>query len=276
MILHISLLLLVLTSFATSHGGGHHHHHHKDHHSMNERWFIALIASLLVSLISLVGALLLKSALNRSVILFLTSLAVGSMLGDTFLHILPSIYEHDEKNAILYGLMIFCGFIVCLVLEIAIRLKQVQLEGSHKKDDDRPRHHHHHHIKAFGWLNLIGDGIHNFIDGVGIAASFATSTRAGIANTIAIMFHELPQELSDFGVLIKAGFQWKSALLWNLISGLIAVLGCAIAIGFGATLEGSEKIMMCFTAGGFIYIAAVDMLPDVLNDTMKKNQVRIV
>jgi len=122
----------------------------------------------------------------------------------------------------------------------------------------------------FAYLNLIGDGIHNFIDGMIIAATFLVSFDLGFATTLAVIFHEIPQEIGDFGVLIYGGFSKKKALTYNFISALTAILG-AITTYFLAYLQSIEILLVPFAAGGFIYIAATDLMPEL----HKKSQIKV-
>jgi len=277
---------------------------------------MSLMASLFVSLLSFSGAITLALGISsRSIALektklFLTALAVGSLLGDAFFHLIPVIFgthshgvggghghghgdshghghehhgsheahghSHDEVN---YGFYIVMGFFICFVVEMYLRLKNDDLESSSEATSEKKQqghshshshHHHHHHgnsIKPFGWLNLIGDGVHNFIDGISMGATFHQSFKVGMANTMCIIFHEIPQELSDFGVLLSAGFSVKKALLFNFLSGLVCVLGCGLTKALlhyqSALVE--NKVLLSFTAGSFLYIAAADMVPELWN-----------
>jgi zinc and cadmium transporter len=133
--------------------------------------------------------------------------------------------------------------------------------------------HHHHdadsgiHIHPVGYINLVSDGIHNFIDGVLIGVSFLTSIPLGIATTLAVILHEIPQEIGDFGVLISAGFTRKRALWLNFATALTAVVGTVLALVFGGRLETLTAYAIPLTAGGFLYIAAVDLLPPLHKET---------
>jgi zinc and cadmium transporter len=114
-----------------------------------------------------------------------------------------------------------------------------------------------------GKLILISDGFHNLIDGVIIGASYLVSTEVGIATTLAVILHEIPQEIGDFGVLLHAGYSKGKALLWNFISGLFAVVGVIIVFIFGEAISGSTSVIMPIAAGGFIYIALSDLTPEL-------------
>jgi zinc and cadmium transporter len=118
-------------------------------------------------------------------------------------------------------------------------------------------------IHAFSYLNLVGDGLHNFIDGIAIAAAFIVSRNLGLVTTVAIILHEIPQELSDFGVLVYGGFSKKKALFYNFVSALTAMLGAVTGYFISGLALGSLNFILPLTAGGFIYIAASDLIPQI-------------
>ena len=112
-------------------------------------------------------------------------------------------------------------------------------------------------------MNLFGDTIHNLLDGLVVGASYIVSIPVGIATTLAVIFHEIPQEIGDFGVLIHGGFTKKKALWFNFLTALTAILGTLIALGIGSALEGFIPLLISFAAGNFIYIAGSDLIPEL-------------
>jgi zinc transporter ZupT len=175
----------------------------------------------------------------------------------------------------MYGLTILASFFFCFFLEVILRAR-------HQNEGKSPTHvhhtHTHTHIKAFGWLNLVGDGVHNFMDGIGLAGAFQVSTAMGMATMICICFHEIPQELSDFGVLISAGFSVRQALVFNLLSAGFAVLGCflGLLLNTGGLTQQlgfivNEKALVCITAGSFLYIVA-SMIPELMSHMFSKKR----
>jgi len=112
-------------------------------------------------------------------------------------------------------------------------------------------------------MNLIGDGVHNLIDGMLIGASYTVSIPIGIATTLAVILHEIPQEIGDFGVLLHAGLSIKKAFAFNFLSALTAILGAIISLFAGSHIEGYSSILLPITAGGFIYIAGSDLIPEL-------------
>ena len=134
-------------------------------------------------------------------------------------------------------------------------------------EDSHALKHHHHHAYHLGTMNLIGDGLHNFIDGLVIAGSYFVSVPVGIATTIAVIVHEIPQELADFGVLLYSGLSRTRALLYNAGSALLAVLGAVVGLMIGNTSEHVVELLLPFAAGGFIYIAAANLIPELQNES---------
>lgn len=210
----------------------------------------------LVSLLSFVGLLFiaLKEENLKRILLFLVSFAAGSLLGDAFLHLLPKAIEElgvglEMPLAILVGLLTF------FVLEKFISWRHCHIPTSKE----------HPHPVVF--MNLVGDGFHNFTDGVVIAASFLVSVPLGIATSLAVIFHEIPQEIGDFGVLIHGGFSKERALFFNFTSALMAVAGALLTLFVGVKFVSLMRLLIPFTAGGFIYIAGSDLIPELHKET---------
>ncbi|MFH0814978.1 MAG: ZIP family metal transporter [Candidatus Falkowbacteria bacterium] len=205
----------------------------------------------LVSLISLVGAVvLLKRNFLESKMLYLVSFSVGALLGDVFIHIMPELAATTQLN---FGISIWIliGLLIFFVLE-----KFIFWHHCHRVDA-------HKHARPVGYAILVGDGLHNFIDGAIIAGAYLVSVPLGIATTLAVVLHEIPQEIGDLGVLVYAGFTKARALLFNLLSGLIAVIGAILTIAAAKLINGLEPILLAVAAGGFIYIAGSDLIPEL-------------
>lgn len=220
---------------------------------MTETWIYALTAVFIVSLFSLVGVLTLslrKERLNR-LIHYLVSFAVGTLFGGVFIHLLPTLLEISRESAPLLLIFVPVGIILFFILEKFVRWR-------HCHDIDC--HEHPAHIVP---MNIIGDALHNFIDGLIIGTAFLAGPEVGVAIAIAVAFHELPQEIGDFGVLIHGGLSVKKALVFNFVSALTAVIGCIIALSLGNTVEYFVPILLPLTAGGFIYIAGSDLIPEL-------------
>ncbi len=220
---------------------------------MNGVWFYSLLSVLIVSVISFVGVLSLavKEKRLRNFLIFFVSFSAGALLGDVFIHLLPEAVEMngfgiDLSFSVLAGIMLF------FILE-----KVVQWRHCHAVTEESKK------IHSFAYMNLIGDGLHNFIDGVIIAAGYVASIPIGIATTIAVVLHEIPQEIGDFGVLLHGGFSRKKALFMNFLSALTAVLGAIITLIVLGSFEHIENILIPLAAGGFIYIAGSDLIPEL-------------
>lgn len=210
----------------------------------------AITSVIIVSLISFVGVFLLsvkEDKLRRSLFI-LVSLAAGAMFGDAFIHLLPESYTSVEPLKV--SLLILAGIFGFFTLEKFL-------------------HWHHEHTTAkehyhpVGYINLIADGIHNFVDGLLIGASYLVSVPVGIATTLAVILHEIPQEIGDFGILLHAGFERRKALLLNFISATFSILGAIIALLVAERSQDFASAMLPLTAGGFIYIAGSDLLPEL-------------
>lgn len=220
---------------------------------MSEFLYI-LLAVVVVSLISFVGVV--TVAVNkkhmRNLLLIFVSFAVGTLLGVSFLDLLPEAIASGIKSVFIFPLL---GMVSFFILEKFIFW--------HHRHEEKEAH-------AFTYLNLIGDGLHNFIDGAVIAASFLQNIPLGIATTIAIIGHEIPQEMGDYGVLIYGGFTRAQALAFNFLSALTAVVGGIIGFLFLSAFNNLLPFLLAFTAGNFIYLAGVDLLPELRKERNAK------
>ena len=209
-----------------------------------------LVATIVISLIAFVGVftLILKKELLNKALLVLVALSTGALLGGAFLHLLPeAIAEKGADLAIFLYLLL--GFSIFFVLEQFLHWRHQHTTA--------PK------VKPFSYLILVSDAVHNFIDGLVIAASFVTSFPLGVATTLAVSLHEIPQELGDFAVLVYGGFGTKQALLFNFISALTAILGGVIGYLASSIMQTSVIYLLPFAAGNFIYIAAADLIPEI-------------
>ena len=214
-----------------------------------------IISVVIVSLISLIGifTLSLKKEFLSKITLLLVGFAAGTMLGVVFLDLINEIEFESGPLFILIGIILF--FVI-----------------------ERFIHWHHCHdrecefktTKALGYLNLIGDAVHNFTDGVIIAAAYLVNIELGLVTTIAIAVHEIPQEIGDFAILVHSGFSRKKALFYNFFSALTAIIGAVITYWIGSLVEGIIPFLIAVAAGGFIYIAVADLLPELHRETSTK------
>ncbi|RJO63626.1 MAG: ZIP family metal transporter [Candidatus Omnitrophota bacterium] len=215
---------------------------------MNLIW--ALGASIVVSLISFVGviSLFLKENLLNKILLLLISFSAGTLIGGAFLHLIPEAVEKSGHSSEVYFFVIV-GFILFFMLE-----KYLHWRHCHKEKCE---------IHMFTYINLVGDGVHNFIDGLIIGSSFVVNVNFGLTTTFAIIMHEIPQEIGDFGVLVYGGLNKNKALFYNFLSALTAILGTVIGYALANTSDVFLKLLMPVAAGGFIYIASCDLIPEL-------------
>lgn len=217
-----------------------------------EVWLYALGSVAIVSVVSLVGILTLSIKIEklRKILIYMISFAAGALLGGAFLHLLPHVVsEHGFGLNISIYLLIGIG--TMFVVEKVIHWRHCHIPTT----DDHPH--------PYALMNLFGDGVHNFIDGLIIGAAYLVSIPVGVATTIAVVLHEIPQEIGDFGVLIHGGFSKAKALMLNFATALTAVLGVVVALLIGSYVENLTIFLIPFAAGGFIYIASADLIPEM-------------
>lgn len=186
----------------------------------------------------------------RNITLFLVSFAVGALLGDAFIHLLPESFEQLGTSSVT-SLYVILGILLFFVLEKFLRWRHCHIPTSKQ------------HVHPLATMNLVGDGIHNLIDGMLVGASYMVSFPIGLTTTLAVFLHEIPQELGDFGVLVHGGLTVKRALIFNLLSALIAVLGAVVSIVAGSQVQDFSLSLLPVTAGGFLYIAGSDLIPEL-------------
>lgn len=215
-------------------------------------WIYTLLSVLIVSVISFVGifSLSVKPELLKKLLLYLVSFSAGALFGDAFLHLLPEAVELSGFG-ISISLSVLLGILVFFILEKFIHWHHYHDPNSKK------------HVHPFVITNLLGDSLHNFIDGVIIGVSYLVSIPVGIATTIAVVLHEIPQEIGDFGVLLHGGFTKSKALSFNFLTALTAVIGAVAALAIGSRVENITAILVPFAAGGFIYVAGTDLIPEM-------------
>ena len=213
---------------------------------------MSAIAVVIISALSLVGAitLVLRPATLQRILPTLISFAAGALLGDAFLHLIPEMAESERGLDTTASFALVGGVMTFFVLEKIL-------------------HWHHAHVPSEEVLhpvaatNIVGDALHNFVDGGIVAGAFLVDPALGIATALAVALHEIPQELGDFGILIHAGLKPRRALTLNLLSGLAALAGALVTLLIAGNTEGFEHLLVAVTAGGFIYIASTDLLPEL-------------
>ena len=230
-------------------------------------WVLGLTSVTIISAISLVGVLFLwlKNQKLSKILLYLVSFSVGGLFGDAFIHLVPETIEEIGFGTSA-SLLILFGILSSFIVEKFLQWRHCHIPTSSE------------HPHSFAYMNLFGDAVHNLIDGLIVGGSYLASIPIGISTTLAVIFHEIPQEIGDFGVLIQGGFNKTRALQFNFLTALTAMLGAVIALVLGATLEGFTPFLIPFAAGNFIYIAGSDLIPELRKDepNLKKAVLQVV
>jgi zinc and cadmium transporter len=219
---------------------------------MIDAWIYSLFSVLVVSAISLVGIVFIsmKEERLKKILLYMVSFAAGALLGGAFLHLLPDAVEETGFTAFV-SLYVLLGIVLFFVVEKFIKWRHCHIPTSER------------HPHPFAYMNLIGDSVHNFIDGLIIAASYLAGLPLGIATTLAVILHEIPQEIGDFGVLVHGGFSVRKALLLNFLTALTAVMGAVFTLIMSSFVGNLTLFLLPFAAGGFLYIASSDLIPEL-------------
>jgi len=229
--------------------------------------FMALLSVILVSLVSLVGiaAFSLRQGSLSKVLFLLVALAAGALLGDAFIHLIPESLS-VIGSPVAFGFATLLGLSLFFILEKVLRWHHAHHgdESEHVGHEKFERGESHQHLAP---MVLLADGMHNIVDGAVIAASYLVSPALGVATTVAVFLHEVPQEIADYALLIHAGFSRTRALMWNFISGLTALIGAGLVFALGSTSETFGAYAAAVTAGAFIYLAAADLIPDLQKQT---------
>ncbi len=216
--------------------------------------FWILIFSFLGSAVSLIGGIFLlwKEKLAQKITLYLVSFAAGALLGAAFLHLLPDAVNDGGPKMFFYVLL---GLLAMFLTE-----KFLLWYHCHTGKCE---------VHVFSYTILFGDAIHNFIDGIVIGASFLVSIPLGIITSLAVAFHEIPQEIGDFAVMLHGGMKRAKVLIYNLFSALLAVLAAVLTYVFSSNLKNAIIPLIAFAAGNFIYIAASDLIPEIHKETKR-------
>jgi len=210
---------------------------------------MAIATSLIMSLVSLTGIIFFKVKKNllKEELLALVGVATGALLGDAFLHLMPEALELSGAKET--GLGIIVGIMIFFILE-----KFLKWRHCHEIDC--------HEERSLAGMSLAADSIHNLIDGLIIGSSFLVSVPLGISTSLAVLLHEIPQEIGDLAILVHSGYTLSKAALMNLYSAFFSLLGVVIVWILGSNINIHEKLI-AITAGGFIYLAASDLIPEL-------------
>jgi len=219
-------------------------------------------ATLLGGLLSVLVAATLTTAVLGRLVRNLVSLSTGALLGTALLHVLPEAFESTADTHELF-ITLLGGLLFFFLLEKA----ELYRHGHHHEGDD-PHHHHHHGFDAAqagrgGWAVLVGDSVHNFCDGIIIAAAFLADPGLGVVTAAAVIAHEIPQEVGDYIVLLNAGFSRAKALLYNALSGLAAVVGGVLGYFVVGPWEALFPYLLVVASSSFVYVAVADLMPQL-------------
>jgi zinc and cadmium transporter len=215
-------------------------------------WIVG--STFLITIIALIGSLtlFLKENLMEDILLVLVALSAGGLMGGAFLHLLPeaiSMLDAAQSTTLNIFSYLIIGFCTFFILEQFVKWYH--------------EHYDIHRKKPVSYLVLISDIVHNFIDGLVIAGSYIAGIRVGIATTLAVALHEIPQEIGDYGVLVYGGFEKRKALTWNYASAVTVVLGGITGFYLSIFVKSISIFLLPFAAGNFVYIAASDLIPEI-------------
>jgi zinc and cadmium transporter len=218
-------------------------------------WLYSLVSVFLVSLISIIGIITLSIKADRlkKILIYMVSFSAGALFGDAFIHLLPELVE--EGLTLNYSLFILFGILLFFSLEKVVHWRHCHMPITRE------------HVHPFAYMNLLGDSLHNFIDGLIIAGSYLINIPTGIATTVAVILHEIPQEIGDFGVLIHGGFTKSKAIFLNFITALTAILGAIFALLLNSFVGDIQNYLISLAIGGFLYIAGSDLIPELHKET---------
>lgn len=228
-------------------------------------WVYSLLSVTFVSLLSLLGVFTLgiKEKYLRKILIYFVSFSAGALFGDAFIHLIPEVYK--KGVAFHTSLFFLSGIFISFLIEKIIYWNENHVSSILGNK-----------VKHFVFMILFGDGVHNFIDGLAIGASFLISVPAGIATSIAIILHEIPHEIGDFAALIHGGLDKKQAIFYNFVSGLTAILGTLFALTLSRNIPGINNFLIPFAAANLIYIAGTNLIPELHKETqLKKSLIQI-
>lgn len=230
---------------------------------MTKETYLSLVSVFLVSLISFVGvlSLIIRKEKLKNFLIYFVSFSAGALFGDVFFHLLPEVIEENGFQ-ITISLSILFGIFFSFLLEKIICWRHCHLPITKN------------HVHRFAYMNLWGDFFHNFLDGMTIAVSYLVSIPVGIATTLAVIFHEIPQEIGDFGVLLHGGFTIKKAFIYNFLSALSAVFGAILSLILNNQIKNITLYLVPFAAGNFIYIAGSDLIPELHKEVTFKTGIK--
>lgn len=213
---------------------------------------LSILSVVFVSVISFVGVSIVSLMEKdlRKAVLYLVSFSAGGLFGGAFIHLIPEAMLEGTPG-LRVPLLVLAGIIISFSVETFLQWRHCHIPTS----SDHPH--------PLAYMNLFGDAVHNFIDGLIVGGSYLTSVKLGLTTTIAVVFHEIPQEMGDFGVLVYGGFDKSRALVFNFLTALTSVFGVIVALSLGSLFQNFIAYLVPFAAGNFIYIAGSDLVPEL-------------
>src|SRR3989338_1842091 len=228
-------------------------------------WIYSLSSVTIVSLLSLLGVFTLgiKEKILHKILIYFVSFSACALFGDVFIHLIPEVYK--EGTTVYTSIFFLSGILISFLIE-----KIIYWRENHASSILGNK------VKNFVLMILFGDGVHNFIDGLAIGASFLVSIPVGIATSLAVILHEIPHEIGDFAALIHGGLGKKQAIFYNFVSGLTAILGTLFALVLSQYIVGINNVLIPFAAANLIYIAGTNLIPELHKETqLKKSLIQI-
>ena len=228
-------------------------------------WIYSLSSVVIVSLLSLLGVFTLgiKEKYLHKILVYFVSFSAGALFGDVFIHLIPEVFKNE--TTVYTSIFFLSGILISFVIEKIIYWRENHVSSILGNK-----------VKHFVFMILFGDGVHNFIDGLAIGASFLVSIPVGIATSLAVILHEIPHEIGDFAALIHGGLDKKRAIFYNFVSGLTAVLGTLFALVLSQYVVGINNVLIPFAAANLIYIAGTNLIPELHKETqLKKSAIQI-
>jgi zinc and cadmium transporter len=252
---------------------------------------IGFLMIFIIGSFSLIGLFMIsiREKTLDNILFILVAFATGTILASALFDLIPeSLHQLDELNSSGAGIaenlvffFIIFGFVIFFVIERFIYWFHGHAHEKENKlvcytglgEGENYSLSQSSGVKSFALLNLIGDGLHNFLDGIIIMVAFLSGTKSGIIITLAVVFHEFPQEIGDFGILLYGGFSKKKALFFNFLSGMIALLGGLTAFILSDNVEIFNLFFLAFSGGGFLYIASTELMPELIKEKDLKKSI---
>ena len=224
----------------------------------------AIIASALSSLLGLAGGFIMLTKYQgvKHWSRYFVSFAAGALMGAAFFDLLKEVItDHPDKLTSIFGWLMF-GFLLFFIIEKLVL-------QHHPGDEEEEKHNHAHLIP----LNIIGDAVHNFVDGTIIATTFLVNPAVGITTAVAVFLHEIPREIGDFSIMIYAGMTRRGVVIWNILGALVSPVAAILTVAVATHVTAIQLPLLGIAAGNFIYIAAADLIPEIHQDKTKKSLV---